>query len=155
MVQRVQSIYLLMTMLLMAVLCFFSLFDFSGGVDQIIYNFTTSGIEFEETISPTWGVLVVAALGALVPLINIFLFKNRKLQIKLCHLTTFLIVFLYITTAAYLYAFTNGIGIDISTISISPNFAVVVPVIALIFNILAIGGIKKDEKKVRSLDRIR
>lgn len=154
MIQRIQTIYLLMVMLLMAVLCFLPLFDFTGS-DQLISTFSTMGIESSQAESHTWGVLTIAALAAIVPLINIFLFKKRKLQIKLCHLTTFLIIFFYVTVAAYLYAYTNKNGIDIFTIGIQPHIALTMPLIALIFNLLSIKRIKKDEKLIRSLDRIR
>lgn len=108
-------------------------------------------VSIVETMKCTYGVVSMAILSALAALVNIFLFKKRKIQVKLGHITTFLILFFYITAAVYFYSVGNRMGLGIESVL----YGIILPVVALIFNLLAIKGIKKDEKLVRSLDRIR
>jgi DMSO reductase anchor subunit len=101
---------------------------------------------------PTWGVLTFAVASGLLAFINIFLYKKRKLQINIGYLTAILIIVYYITTMVYMNAFLEKID---STYTINIQFGIILPVAALIFDLLAISRIKKDEKLVKSLDRIR
>lgn len=108
-------------------------------------------LESFETEYPTWGIVSIAALSALLAFISIFLFKKRKLQMKLCNINTILIMLFYITFGTYLYTGMNALGVEFLSI----KYGIILPLIALIFNILATIKIKADEKLVRSLDRIR
>ena len=96
-------------------------------------------------------VVFFAGLSALLALINIFLYKKRKLQMKVGTLTSLLILFFYVTLYVYFNAYTVKYGLTFSSF----QFGLILPVIALIFNVLAILRIKKDENLVKSLDRIR
>ena len=95
-------------------------------------------------------VIIIILLGALA-IVCIFLFKNRKLQFRLSVLgVIFSIAFLFIE---YLkveqFKKTNNI------LSGSYQVGALLPVIMIIFFILAARGIYKDEKLVKSLDRLR
>lgn len=94
----------------------------------------------------------MAALSALLAFVNIFLYKKRKQQIKICLITALLIVFYYVTTMVYLTTYLNKIPTEYT---LSIQFGIIIPVVALILDLLAMNKIKKDEKLVRSLDRIR
>ncbi|NDV68002.1 DUF4293 domain-containing protein [Dysgonomonas sp. 25] len=151
MLQRIQSIYLLLVVALMAVTTFSPLLSLhgSGNVMQDMYS---CGIyQAGELMKPTWGVLSMAGLSALVAFINIFLFKKRKLQIKLGMLTAFLLILFYVAAGAYFYVYSNRMALEFS----GAYYGIILPLVALILNFMAIGRIKKDEKLVRSLDRIR
>lgn len=152
MIQRIQSIYLLLVAILMGITVFsplLQLTDASGSITQIMYS---CGIHQGETlVKPLWGVLSVGGLSALMALINIFLFKKRKLQIKVGMFTTFLLLFFYITAAVYFYSYTSRTGLEFMAV----YYGTILPFIALILNIMAVSRIRKDEKLVRSLDRIR
>lgn len=154
MIQRIQTIFLLITALLMGIASFFPLIEIVGKNDivQVLYSWGI-GTEFEKTSYPTWGILTFSIIGFFMPVINIFLYKKRKLQIKIGWLTVATIVIYYITTAVYFLYYMKTI-VSGSMIP-SCQFALVLPFIALIFNILAILRIKKDEKLVKSLNRIR
>jgi FtsH-binding integral membrane protein len=95
-------------------------------------------------------VMMIIALGALA-ILCIFLFKKRKLQFRLSVLgVIFSIGFLFIE---YLkveeFKKTNNI------LSGSYQIGALLPVVMIIFFILAARGIYKDEKLVKSLDRLR
>lgn len=104
-----------------------------------------------DLLSATWGVIATACLSTLVALVSILLYKKRKLQIKLCNINVLLIILFYIAFAIYLYTEMELLHATFLRIS----YGIVLPLIALIFNILAAIKIKVDEKLVKSLDRIR
>lgn len=146
MIQRIQTIYLLLTAILMAVTAFSPILNVG---DQTVFSF---GIREAETIiKPTWGIVSVAGLSGILSLIAIFLFKNRKRQNFLTTVAGFLIVFFYITVGIYMMSYYS----DFMTMFTSIDYGIILPLIALIFLLLAKNKIKKDEKLVRSLDRIR
>lgn len=95
-------------------------------------------------------VIIIIALGTLA-IVGIFLYKNRKLQFRLSVMgVIFSIGFLFME---YLkveeFKKTNNI------LSGSYQIGALLPVIMIIFFILAARGIYKDEKLVKSLDRLR
>lgn len=151
MLQRIQTLYLLLVVLLMAVTAFSPLLVLVDA-DSHVYNMCSQGIfELEKLIKPTWGVLSMVGLSALAALINIFLFKKRKVQVRIGMFTTFLILFFYVTLFTYFYVYSNGLGLSLEGV----GYGLFLPFVALIFNLLAIHRIKADEKLVKSLDRIR
>ncbi|MBC7829461.1 MAG: DUF4293 domain-containing protein [Chitinophagaceae bacterium] len=95
-------------------------------------------------------VIIIIALGSLA-IVCIFLYKNRKLQFRLSILgVIFSIGFLFME---YLkvedFKKTNNI------LTGSYQIGALLPVVMIIFFILAARGIYKDEKLVKSLDRLR
>ncbi|WP_165026930.1 MULTISPECIES: DUF4293 domain-containing protein [unclassified Dysgonomonas] len=151
MIQRIQSIYLLLTAILMAVTVFSSLVVLNTDAEGVLVFLSCGIYEAGSAVYPTWGVITFAALSTLLACISIFLFKKRKMQIKLCNLNTLLIIFFYITFAIYLYTGMSALQATFLKIS----HGIILPIIALIFNILATVKIKADEKLIKSLDRIR
>jgi drug/metabolite transporter (DMT)-like permease len=122
------------------------------GDSKLLYTFSSLGIgQLFAVQYPTWGVLFFAGLSALIAFINIFLYKKRKAQIKTGILISLLILFFYVTLYVYFQSYTAKYGLTFDKV----QFGLALPIIALIFNILAIVRIKKDEKLVKSLDRIR
>lgn len=151
MIQRIQSVYLLLVALLMVATVFCPLLELAGG-DKFIYTYSSLGIgQLFGVQYPTWGVVFFAGLSALFALVNIFLYKKRKLQMRVGTLTSLLILFFYVTFYVYFNTYTAKYGLMFSSL----QFGLILPIIALIFNILAILRIKKDENLVKSLDRIR
>jgi len=151
MIQRIQTIFLLITAILMAVTVFSPLAGIKSSETDVILSLTACGIESASVIFKTWGVLCFAILGAVVPFINIFLYKNRKLQIKLGTLTSLIIIVFYVTFYVYLNSLTTNNPLAFNNF----QYGIILPLIALVFNILAILRIKKDEKLIQSLNRIR
>jgi len=153
MIQRIQSVYLLLVAVLMGITLFSPLFVLRSGSE--LFDFYTYGIIPQDAdsviVKHTYGVISMCAISALLALLNIFLYKKRKLQIRVGYLTSFFILFFYATLATYFYFIGNRMAADPSSL----HYGLILPVIALIFNLLAIHKVKKDEKLVRSLDRIR
>lgn len=92
------------------------------------------------------GLIAALALAGILALVSVFLYKNRPLQAKL---TAFSVVctLLGAAFAAWLF-FQSG-----ASAGVQPGAFLVLPV--AVFAWLAIRHIKKDEKLVRSADRLR
>lgn len=152
MIQRIQSVYLLLVALLMGATVFTPLATFiSTSVDGSIASNSIGIYTDQGYLSHTWGVLTFAALTTLLAFVNIFLYKKRKTQIKLCYFIFVFVLVFYGTLAVYTNVVINAQNLEFSNIGIG----FILPIIALIFNFLALRKIKSDEKLVRSLDRIR
>lgn len=153
MIQRIQSIYLLLAAAVEAVLFFVPVATFIT-VDKII-PFYAFGIDFEissKFISEvaTIPLIVLISMVVLLPLINIFLFKKRKLQMRLCIFA----ILLNFGVVGLLYFYISTFAGELLA-SIQYNYPVVMPLIAMILNYLAFRGVRKDEALIRSIDRIR
>lgn len=153
MVQRIQSIYLLITAILMAVTIFSPLANLVPENTDNGFIFYTWGIETltGTMFLRTWGVITFTVLCTVLPFVNIFLFKNRKLQMRIGNIITFLILFLYVTIGVYAFSIMGENSLILSSI----KYGTILPLIALVCNILAILQIRKDEKLIQSLNRIR
>ena len=93
-----------------------------------------------------WAIMSNTAMIAILSIITIFLYKKRKLQINISYVLLFLLILEY----ALYFIFDNR-NIAFSEIL----FTFIFPFVSLILVYLAIRGIKKDEKLIRSLNRLR
>jgi len=100
-------------------------------------------------------VLVLTAIGgALVAFLTIFLFKNRKLQITLTKV--FIFIALIINGLAFYLMYKDlGIVQDNIDVGFTIKSGSFMPVIAIVLGYLALRFIQKDDKLVKSMDRLR
>lgn len=135
MLQRIQTIYLLL-----ASLCAFLTLKFP------LYSGTNATGAFVE-INGQFNILlmIVTVIVATLAAVCIFLFKNRKLQMRLVLAGLLLQIGCLALYFSQIKNFTSG------------NFALgsVLSFAVVIFLILAISAINKDQKLVKSLDRLR
>ena len=152
MIQRIQSLYLLAVVALMTTAIFTPLAYFVAGAEEyLLYAFSLKG---GEASYPTIYMGVIVALAAIVPLVTIFCFKNRKLQIRLCAVELVLLVGSVIFMAIYYYLGSRMFSqLEFSMQGF--RIAIIFPVVSLILDYLALRAIFHDEMLVRSLDRIR
>jgi len=99
------------------------------------------------TITPydNFMLLVFVIATALMALVSIFLFSNRSLQIKMC------VVGLVLSLANLMHYFLYMKNFKTGGLSLYSILSFLVPV----FFILAIRSIYKDQKLLKSLDRLR
>ncbi|MEL6945738.1 MAG: DUF4293 domain-containing protein [Bacteroidota bacterium] len=149
MIQRIQSIFLFLA----SAACF-GLFALPfASTDQPIAAselFADSTYEITDHIA-----LIILFVGAgLLALTAIFMFNNRPLQINLSRVS-FVAAIVGLVLGLILF-FNDGI---VESGQSLPNptdgFGTALPIIAGIFLLLAIRAINKDEKLVRSSDRLR
>jgi len=151
MIQRIQSVYLLLVTALLASNIFLpvgSFLDKSG----VAYPFTPLNVNIPSAglnYTP-WGLLSLLVLAALVALATIFLYKNRKLQIRMCVFNTLIMAGYYIVFLLFMLLSKAS-----SLASFQFAFGLCIPVIAIILNYLAIRAIRKDEDMVKAADRLR
>jgi hypothetical protein len=141
MIQRVQTIWLLL-----AAIAMFLTLKFSFYSGTLLNGTLVSQNSFHSLVATDNFILMVltCALGSAL-IINIFLFKHRTLQFRICIiaiLLEFLILFLYYRQTKF---YSNG------TLDVWAIFHLVT-IIALI---LAARGIYKDEKLIKDSNRLR
>ena len=153
MLQRIQTVYLLLIVVLTITTLFLPLAVLQAGND--LFSFDASGVSTlmgePELIYPTWGLFVLTAIIAIVALVTIFLFKRRILQIRLCVFNALLMLGFYGFFAYLAYNFTSSF----EGMSLNVRFGLAFPLVNLILDYLAIRNIGADEALVRSLDRLR
>ncbi len=88
-------------------------------------------------------------ISGLLSLITIFLFKNRKLQFVLGRLN---IILNFILLGFLVYLFLNLPG---GVETPKKGIGMFLPIISIVFLVLANKAIKKDEDLVKSVDRLR
>ena len=158
MIQRIQTLFLLGLIICMALLFVFPIWEKTNPETSIRYLldiFYWQEISSDGEIvnsKPTFYLAGLAAVSCLVALFEIFQYKKRLLQIKLGAVNAFIIM-AYVAAATYvIYTGENQIGFEARGI-FKPGYFL--PLGALLFNSLANRFIRKDEKLVRSVDRIR
>lgn len=141
MIQRIQSVWLLL-----AAVCAFVTYPLVLYVGKL-----ADGSERQFLLGDHFILmLIIIALGIL-SLITIFLFKNRKLQFRLSILS----IVLTIGYVFLQYVMVEQFKKDSLIQTGSYQVAALLPLLMIIFLILAARGIYKDEKLVKSLDRLR
>lgn len=143
MIQRIQSIFLFLGA--GSILGLFGLPVADTDAPQ------TAGVLFTDgqyTLFDDPVLLGLFGLAGALLLLDIFLFKNRKLQIRLSLLSILLVV---IGAGYGAYRFVNDAAMEAA----SPAVGVALPILGLLFAFLANKYINKDEKLVRSSDRLR
>ena len=152
MIQRIQTLYLLAVAAFMAAAIFTPLAYFAAGVEE--YKLFAFALKSATAEYSTIYMGVIVALAAIVPLVNIFLFKNRLLQIRLCAVELVLLVGSAVFMALY-YFLSNRMFSQLEFSAHGMHIAIIFPIIAIILDYLALRAIFKDEMLVKSLDRIR
>ena len=154
MIQRIQSIYLLLAGIFAALACAAPCALFTGAQHEA--SCTLYGCHYAAEPAAAalftypFGVTLMTALCTALPLIVIFGYKNRKRQISHVNLAMLMAVAWYAVCAAYCFAAANRTGFEVA-----PSFGLVFPALSLLALYLAKRGIKHDEALVRAADRIR
>lgn len=153
MIQRIQTIYLLLSAILSAIFIFapFAYFE-----TDLHYFFDNFGIHYQEnsetkTLINAYPLLILSITAIVLIMTSIFLYKKRKLQIRFSSFALLLEIGSYILIAYYVYYYADA---NISAL-VNWQISIVIPMVNTVLIYLAIRGILKDEALIRSLDRIR
>lgn len=149
MIQRKQTLFLLLaavSLLVCLSLPIGTIEPKGMGVATVWYNL---GLQADQTFSVRLVPFVDLAVTGILSFVAIFLYKNRKMQAKLCTAGMVLCLTWYVYYAfCALNEFQTG-----GTFRMS--FAACLPFVACVLLFLARRGVLADEKLVRSMDRIR
>lgn len=152
MVQRIQTVYLLVATILIGSIFAYPIAELLSSEGQLfIFNFNGLSIENEAglyflTIPP----IILLGTIALIPLVSMFLYKKRIIQMRLNSFNIILMIGYVGLNYYYIQNFSKQLdGV------VSYEIAAIFPFIAAVLTYLAIRAIGKDEALIKSMDRIR
>lgn len=149
MIQRIQSLYLAAIIVLSILMFFLPFQDIAMG--NVHHSLSLMPGSMNGMVKSFIYVPILVNFSVMVlSLICIFLFRNRKLQMRLC----MAILALSAVLISNLFTFHYIKSIP-DTYTANPAIACIFPVLNVVFALLARQAIKKDEELVRSADRIR
>ena len=136
MIQRIQTLYLLLAL------------GFSAGL-IFVFHLWTNSEEVKVYAIDNYMYLGLFLGSALLSLISIFSFKNRKSQFVMGRVN---IILNFILLGIFVYQSLNVSGeADVS----EKGIGILLPVFSIVCLVLANKAIKKDEDLVKSVDRLR
>lgn len=155
MIQRIQTIYLVMVTIFALLFIFLPIgtLEYAGlvyhiGFMGIIADDGTQSLEYSGILRIL--IMIIPFLIMILSTYIIFLYRKRPLQIKLGRLNMLIHVLLVVLTFFYLDNIKNQFeGI------FTYGAAIVFPLISMVWLLLANRAIDRDEKLVRSADRLR
>ncbi len=141
MIQRIQSLWLLLCALCATLVLMVPVFT-GPDADGFIKVFS---------IRENLLLLLIVTLSIAMPFINIFLFKNRRMQ-KILIINNMILALLTVVVEYFsIDAFKQQFGIAQGTWEISATL----PFFIILFLVFAFRGIRKDEKLLSEADRLR
>lgn len=150
MIQRIQTVYLLLVVILGTLLCFFSPVQFLPA-DATEYVWLATFAK--------WPLAVISVAIPLIALVNIFLYKRRLLQARINVVNVVLCVGYYALLALYIFYALKGYepidGVVLTSAEWYPTLWASIPLINLVLSLMATRRILKDEALVRAADRLR
>ncbi|MCC2545795.1 DUF4293 domain-containing protein [Hymenobacter sp. BT175] len=158
MIQRIQSVFLLLLALAMISVAFLPIWSKLDPLTGEHLHLTAfqllrgTGTAAGQQVQLTWPIGALAIASSLVALYEIFQFRNRFLQLKLGLVNLFLIV----ATLGSSFYYSN-LAEPMLNIKVPGEFEAgfYLPTLALLLNVLANRFIRRDEQLVRSMDRLR
>lgn len=157
MLQRIQSVWFFLASVVILALFLFPFMQFADA-NGAAYAWKVSGlygyVDGQVTrLENAWWLLALTILAAAFPLYLIFQFRDRKKQIRLSILAVAFVLLLgaglYVimqqTWSTYNLAFSSG----------QIGFGTVLLPVSIVLLFMARAGVRKDEKLIRSADRLR
>ena len=158
MIQRIQTVYFLITAVLIGLMFFFPLATFMGDGSE----FRLTACSFDDITDPanpvrymhTIYLSILLGAAALLPLVIMFLYKRRLLQIRLCFAEIVLLLGALGFVAYYIYHYSATMEVfEMSSWKV--GLPAVFPLVSIILMVLALRAVLRDENLIRSLNRIR
>lgn len=143
MIQRVQTIYLLLASIVSGGLIF--VFNLWNTIKEKIFVVDL----FSREVFTLKVIPFMFIMSAILSLVTIFLFKNRKLQFVIGRIIIMINLFLL---GLLIYLSLNLSG---ETSVSEKGIGMFLPILAILLVVLANKAIKKDEDLIKSVDRLR
>ncbi len=157
MIQRIQTIFLVLALISGALVFYFPLADF---YHELYGNYKLFATELKSMDpdpkmttsiwfnSPLW---LTAGASLILTLTSIFLYKNRRTQLRLVAFN----ILLNVSFVVLVFIIYSSKITKLTQIEPSYQLGIFFPLISLVFLILANRFIRKDEELVKSTDRLR
>ncbi len=148
--QRIQTVFLLLAAVVLGLLFLpvMSFFSVSGAQQAGVGMLADGKLNINDHIT----FQILAVLGVIASLVAIFMFKNRSLQITLSRLTLVISILIMILSGVFFYLDYQSLQ---ANSLVSGEFGLASPIFGIIFSVLAMRSIKKDDNLVKSSDRLR
>lgn len=151
--QRIQTLYLFLSGVTATLLLLFTLFSVNPSGQEVIYAANFTGLIVNGWTSIKYFNLVTFVLTSLVTILSfatIFLYKRRKLQIRLT-----IIGILLMVAAILAFAYMLWQQADLLQATTKMRVWIVLPIINLLCQYMAMRNIIKDDILVRASNRLR
>lgn len=152
MIQRIQTIYLLIVAIFSVVMMSFPVGSFVPAEYNIpsteLTNLALVAADGTSDYAP-WALFALLIVIAVVSLVIIFLYKKRMLQIRLSLFNIILLIGYYLTLGVFIFMLKG------ENCTFVPSWTVCLPLISIILSWLAIRAIGKDEMLVKAYERLR
>lgn len=133
MIQRIQSLYILLYIVIKCFLLYMSLSYKS------LFHFFINKVDIFSSV------LILLIIFSIVTLLS---FKKRKTQIKLVNFLITLQLLFMISISIFTY-------MEVDSLNFLQNYQTILCIIGLLLLLLCLRGIKKDQNLIDSIDRIR
>lgn len=155
MIQRIQSIFLLVSVILIGV-CLCSPLGTYVGTDSLVHGTLSNtwlfDADYKECYIYSFALFVLLLLAGVISILALFGYENRLRQMRWTMLSCALLVLYYLSFVGFAvyYAKTRYAGAHFQI-----AFYACFPILSFILNLLAYWRIRHDEQLVRAADRIR
>lgn len=152
MIQRIQTVYLLISLIAWTLLFFNPVAGFTNEIGGP-WVLNCDGIKEFESAKVVMGALPMLILFILVEIlavISVLLYRRRALQLQATLLNMMLQILSYGIIALYALQGKNLLHAKVSLL-----FFIAMPLVAAVFSFLAFRGIRRDMLVLRALDRLR
>lgn len=145
MIQRIQSIFLLLAAFVFGAMFMAPLATSDTATAQFLADKVYDVMDHPVLMG-------LSGLGALLALVSIFQFRNRKLQLRMGYIVIALAILLPLSS---FLLFTGESAQMASSAQVTDQFGLFLPGGAILFTVLANYFIRKDDRLVKSMDRLR
>ena len=149
-IQRIQSLYLLIAVILMVVFAFFPALTFELADKTVLYGALETGRAGNLHIDPLLIMLII--LIVFLAVVDIFLYKNLQRQMTVCFVD--IIIGLAMLVAICVTGFKGYVGAH-EEWTVTWQWYLLLPILAIIFLMMAHKAMSRDKKKLRDADRLR
>ena len=150
MIQRIQTLYLLVVVALGVALIWLPVVQFVTQEDSLQMQLWELNALGGVPIQGIWGLTLTTVLIPLLALVDIFLYKKRLLQARLNIFTVMLCLGYYGVLALYIW---------LAKMTLDAEWYILpwasIPLVCMVLTLMATRRILKDEALVRAADRIR
>ena len=149
MIQRIQTLWLLLASVAAVFMFFFPVAEINDSNSIMIYTYETISIGGIDGLLQS-GYVLAGLIGiiAVLSFITIFLFKNRTLQMRLCTFISLLDIFTVILIVVFSVNQSENPGITI-------GLSAILPFVIFILILMARRAVRRDDLLVKAADRIR
>ena len=155
MIQRIQTVFLFLAAVFAGVLFFSPIAAFDYGTEVIKLTVLRMDNPMDAQffgLVYTLPLLLLAILVFVLPLVTIFMYKKRELQLKLSSLNVFLNAIL--CGMIFLF-YASNVQKNIASENVTYLFGTYIPLINMVLSVMAMRWVKKDIELIRSVDRLR